>query len=629
MLSLMRKHAKSWLIKLVLGAITIVFVFWGVGSYTGREGSRVALVDKESISAADLSQAYNQLLEQARQRFGDSLNQKLLESLNLRTQALNRLISQKLIFQEAARAGVAINNELVLASIMSEPIFQENGRFSPRLYQRVLSVNRLEPADYEEAQRRRMTIMAMESRLSLLDQTSAAELNAYFHWLKDEVKVSYAVFEPADFEGAVAIDKEALTTFFAENKEAYRVPEKVEVEYLAFEPKDFLAQVSLDEARIREFYDLTQESYAQAEQVKLDHIFFSLGPQASEDEIKQRREEAEAVLAKLSQGADFAQLAVEYSEGPTAEEGGKLGWLSQDQIKADLAEVIFQLQAGQVSDLIQAEYGLHIFKVEERQEARVRAFNEVRAEIEEQLGGEAARETALEAAEEAYGLSAGVSNLVELGREIGRKAAIVGPFSRQEPPPGVGSDPTFIEYAFLQPVGEVGPVIETEEGFYLLMVTKRNPSYLPELAGVVEAVSQDFIRQEAKRMAQVQAEAFLDKAKGGDWLDEARQAGLEVQLPPPFSRQGQVEGLGYDRTMSEAAFRLTDQNPWPSEIFEVGGKFAIIHFEDRLPAGEETFETERARLVNFLASQRSNEFHNAWLQTLRSRATIEIDQSML
>ncbi|MBW2618001.1 MAG: hypothetical protein JRC92_03905, partial [Deltaproteobacteria bacterium] len=68
---------------------------------------------------------------------------------------------------------------------------------------------------------------------------------------------------------------------------------------------------------------------------------------------------------------------------------------------------------------------------------------------------------------------------------------------------------------------------------------------------------------------------------------------------------------------------------WPSEVFEVGGKFAIIHFEDRLPAGEEAFEAERARLAKSLASQRSNTFHNAWLQTLRSRATIEIDQSML
>ena len=101
MLSLMRKHATSWLIKIILGAIVIVFVLWGVGSWTSQRSGRVATVNGEMITADEYRVAYKRLIEQVRQSFGNNLNDELIKTLQLDKQALNQLID-KILMRQAA-----------------------------------------------------------------------------------------------------------------------------------------------------------------------------------------------------------------------------------------------------------------------------------------------------------------------------------------------------------------------------------------------------------------------------------------------------------------------------------------------------------------------------------------------
>jgi len=98
----MRDYATSWLIKVVLGAIVIVFVFWGVGSFRNRKANSVASVNGDIITLGDYRSTYNRLLEQTRQRFGGSLNEEMLKLLQLNRKALDQLVDQQLMLQKAA-----------------------------------------------------------------------------------------------------------------------------------------------------------------------------------------------------------------------------------------------------------------------------------------------------------------------------------------------------------------------------------------------------------------------------------------------------------------------------------------------------------------------------------------------
>ncbi|NNK86284.1 MAG: SurA N-terminal domain-containing protein, partial [Desulfobacterales bacterium] len=96
----MRDYATSWLIKIILGAIVVVFVFWGVGSFRDRKSNVIASVNGEAVSLEEYRSTYNNLLEQMRQRFGNNLNEEVLKMLQLDQQALDQLIEQRLLMQE-------------------------------------------------------------------------------------------------------------------------------------------------------------------------------------------------------------------------------------------------------------------------------------------------------------------------------------------------------------------------------------------------------------------------------------------------------------------------------------------------------------------------------------------------
>ncbi len=629
MLGLMRRHAKSWFIKFLLGLVAVVFIFWGVGSYSANQGARVALVDGEIVSVAEFQKTYRDLVEQARRQFGDFLNEELLKKLNLRQQALDKIISQRLILNEADRENVIIVDDALLAAIHAEPAFQEDGRFSPSRYNRLLAAIRMDKAEYEAATRRELAVGRMQGRVAMTGLVSVTEAKYFYHWQRDQIKISYVAFNPESYTSRVEPDEKAVAAFYESNKEAYRKPEKVDVQYLAFEPKDYLDKVTLPEGRALEIYNITLESYQVPARVKLGHIFLTVPVGADKAEADKVKALAEKIAQQAREGADFAELAKAYSKGPEAAKGGETDWLTKDQLSDDLEKAAFGLKIGQVSDPIRSPGGYHVIKVLERQEERTKKFSEVKDEIERSLKMDAAGELALAAAEEAYGLSADIDDLAKLAERVGKKVQTTGLFSRQDPPPGPAADQRFIEAAFLQPVGEVGAVVELKEGYFLLLVKKRVPSFIPDLKDVAEQVRADYINDEARKLAKAEAEAFLKEAKSQPWLALAKDKGHNVELPPAFNRNGRIEGLGYDQALTEAAFRLTAKKPLPDSVFEVGGKYVVIHFEDRLKASEEVFEKNKAQYVKGLQQRRRQIMTAGWLKALRRKAEIEIDQRFL
>jgi peptidyl-prolyl cis-trans isomerase D len=313
MLSLMRRHAKSWFIKIALGLVAVVFIFWGVGAYSAKERGRLAVVNGEPITVVDYNKAYRDLVDSARRTFGDALNEDLIKRLNIRSQALERLISEKLALQAAQDGGVSISDEVLREIIRSLPAFQENGQFSARLYQRVLAANGFDPASFEAAQRKELTMARLRSRPEFLAQASVPEARVFFHWQRDEVKVSFAAFDPLTFESRVKVEEPALAAFFKENQEGYRVPEKVEAAYLAFRPEDYVGQVKIDPEELREYYEITQASYRQPERIKLRDILLPFPASAEQAAMDKVKAEAEKAAAEAKSGTDFLALAKKFN----------------------------------------------------------------------------------------------------------------------------------------------------------------------------------------------------------------------------------------------------------------------------------------------------------------------------
>jgi len=164
MLRTMRKNAGSFFIKILLGAIVVVFVFWGVGSFRSQRAGRVAVVNGHVITFEEYREAYNNLMEQLKQRFGNALTEDLIKTLQVKEQALGRLIDRALMSQEAERLKLQVSEQELIDAIGRIKAFQQAGQFDVRTYQKVLSQYRTTPEAFEETQRDTMLI----ERLSCL-----------------------------------------------------------------------------------------------------------------------------------------------------------------------------------------------------------------------------------------------------------------------------------------------------------------------------------------------------------------------------------------------------------------------------------------------------------------------------
>ena len=330
MLNVMRKHAGSWMIKVILFAIVIVFIFWGVGSFRSRQASKVATVNGEIINATDFRRTYNNLIDQYRQRFGSNLNDGMLEMLQVKKQAVDQLINRAILLQEAKKLGLTVSDTEIAQQIMEIPVFQSNGTFDNRRYLRVLSQVHLTPEEFEAEQKSGLLTQKLTRLILGAAKVSEAEMRQWYDWQNTSVNIAYVLFNPDRYDD-IKPSPEEISDYFEKNKDTYKTDPMIKVRYVVFDPADFSSQVTVDEDEIKDYYDSHTDEFETQKRVEARHILIKLDPQASEADDQAAKTKAEEIAQMAKAGQDFAELAKEYSQGPTKDKGGYLGKFTQSQ----------------------------------------------------------------------------------------------------------------------------------------------------------------------------------------------------------------------------------------------------------------------------------------------------------
>ena len=179
MLSVLRRNAGSWAIKIILSFIALTFIWWGVGTYSEQGRNVAATVGGEAITTNELAEAVAGLEKTYREVYGAAFTPEMAKALNLKKQAMDSLIQRKLLLEEAAKMGLSATDEEVQREISAIPAFQQNGQFRDDLYRSVLSYNRVNPAEFEATKRIEITLKKVEGLLTagaLVPETEAKEL---------------------------------------------------------------------------------------------------------------------------------------------------------------------------------------------------------------------------------------------------------------------------------------------------------------------------------------------------------------------------------------------------------------------------------------------------------------------
>lgn len=198
-----------------------------------------------------------------------------------------------------------------------------------------------------------------------------------------------------DVEKQLAEYREDIETYL----KPYYTPSQRKVLLTAFRTNDYEKKVSVSDEEAKGYYEDNLEQYSK-EEVKARHILLRFDQETEEKALAEGRAKLRTIREQIADGADFAEMAEEHSEGPTATKGGDLGWFSKDRMVAPFTKAAFNLEKGEVSDIVKTRFGLHLIKLDDRRSGQ--SFEEVADEIRNTLKTEKAERLAKE---NAYGFA--------------------------------------------------------------------------------------------------------------------------------------------------------------------------------------------------------------------------------
>jgi len=482
---------------------------------------------------------------------------------------------------------------------------------------------------FEADQKRAMLVDKMSKFVAANVKVSDAETLDWYKWNNASVDLRFVKF-PASHYQDISPTEDEVKSFFEAHKENYKTDVELNARYVLIDPKAYTDRVSLTEEELRTYYDNNPDEFYTPKTVKARHILIKVDPQADEKAVEQARQKALEILKLAREGRDFAELAKQYSEGPTAANGGDLGVFRKDAMVKPFADQAFTMKAGDISEPVQTRFGWHIIKVEKVNEATTTSFEAARDGIRRKLTDERAKALAYETAESIYDNSFQGDDLVQNAADQQLAITETGFFTRKGPIKGIKDGTKFAAAAFALPVMDVSPIQELSDGYVILQVTDKKDSQIPDLQAVAPRVRADLIKEKQNEKARAEAEAFLAALQDGKSFDsESERLGFPVDTTGFFTRNTPVPKIGNNPDLSGAAFLLSPQNRWPQKVFEGNNAYYVVEINGRKEPSAEDFAKEKVAVKEKLREQKQYRTVTDWLAELRDGSEITIDKSYL
>ena len=624
MLELMRRHATSWIIKVLLGAVALAFALsWGVSSYYGREQEVAITVNEQPITLNQIREETGRLSEEARRMYGKQFDQ-VEPLLNLRQQAIAQLINKTLLFQAAQQIGISVSSQEVQASIAKIEMFQRNGRFDMKLYKRVLARSRLTPEAFEQAQSNEMLMTKLSALVAGSAQVTPLEVDQYLKIALSKVKGVYKTFSPKDYLAKVKASPKEMEEYYKANQRRFVVPAKVVLSYVVFPASDYLDKAVVQPQDVADAYEVDRERYIKPEQVKVRHILIKLAKDAVPAEVKAAKKKAEDILAMAKKPkADFAALAKKYSQGPAASQGGEFGYITRGQLVPTLEKLAFKLKPGQAG-MARTDFGYHVLKVEDYQPGKVTPLKDVEDKIKNALVERQAKDIARAAAENAFDQAAADSDPAKLASNLKKTLEETLALTPTEPVKGLKGLEGLAQAVQGLSEGEVLPVLDFGDGSILAFVKKKIPEKVKPLKDVEEQVRVAVLDNKAAEAAQKQAAGLLAKLASQSDPAKALLAEKGVKETKFLGREDEIAGLKSSGELVFALFERPDSERVLHSPVKAGEVFAAAVLAERKPPTAEEMKKNRDQFKAQLLAQKRREFTQLFLTDLRERADIKM-----
>jgi len=558
-----RSH-RRWLMLFLVLLVFPSFVATGIYGYNRFMSNEqaVARIGGETISPQQFEAAHRERLQQIRDSLGDKFDPAVFDTPAAREASLNALLGERALRFEAAASHLGVSENRLRQVIASVPAFQQDGKFSYERYRTLLASQGLTEAIFEQRVREdlaRQVLLEGVARSALVPAAVADRLSAL---VTETRTVREKVFRPEDFVAQARIDEAAIRSHYEANRAKFETQESIDAELLVLTLDDIARQVSAPEAELRSYYEQNKASFAEPEQRRASHILLTVGDNGSARDKDGARKLAQELLARVRARPDeFARVAQEYSKDPgSASQGGDLGFFGRGMMVKPFEQAAFALKPGEISDIVETEFGLHLIRVTEVKGGTVPPFEQVRAQIESTYRRQQAQKKFAEAAEQFSNLVyEQADSLQPAAEKLGLTVQSVPGVTRDGPPAGAPGaaqmTPAVVQALFSDDaLNKKRNIAAVEVGGSALVsarVKAHRPARLRPLEEVAEQIRAQLVRERATALAREAAESAAEAL---------RKAPTEAGFAPPRSvSRGQAPGLSAEavrRVMQVPADRL-------------------------------------------------------------------------
>ncbi len=619
MFDVFRRRDKA--VRIVLGAMMLLIAASMVtylipGGFSNQSGQDtvIAEIGKQPLTVTD----FQQRMEVAQRNkaippgAGAIFAQQMLDQM---------IAAEALDYEARERLGIVITDADLAAAIRARaPQLFPNGQFVGRdVYASFLAQQNLTIPEFESQLRRELLLSRLTSLVIDNVVVTPEEVVRDYQHKEQRVKLDYVELAPAKLSSQVSITPEEMRVYFNGFREGYRIPEKRSFQMLIIDAAQIGQRVNLSDDQLRHYYDRNKDQFRTPERVHVRHILLKTTDKAPA-QVGAIEAKAQDLLKQLKAGANFAELATKYSEDPgSAAKGGDLGWIVRDQTVKAFENAAFSLKPNELSGVIKTEYGFHILQVLEKQDARLKPFEEVKDQIAQEQKKALSYDTMQKLADQAHDeLVKHPQAAGDIARNMNIPGLQVTDSVAGRPVPLFGVNPDFSDAIFSLPVGGVTQVMQAPgDKLVVAVVTHITPSRPAELSEVEDQVRAAITKLKTSTVVKQTADDLLAKVKasGGDLAKVAKQMGLEVKTTQPFGPDGAADGVGSATLLTPAFDQPVGSVFGPVAI---DGKEFVCKIVEKVPADMATFEAQKADIQAALKESKSREQVDLFIDSVRS-----------
>ena len=390
MFDFVRTHTRLFQFVLVL-LIFPSFVFFGIQGYsrfTGGENTAVAKVAGRSITQAEWDNAHRNQIERYRRQM-PGVDVKLLDTPELRQQALEGLVRDHVLRAAADKLNLTTTTDRLLRLFKTDPQFAPLRDPDGWINKDALSAMGMTSEMFVERLRQdlsvRQVLQGIAGTVFATNAVTGAALDAFFQ----QRELQLQRFDAKDYAAKVNVTDADIEKYYKDpaNAEQFKAPEQASIEYVVLDVDALKKSVSVSEEDLRKYYTENEKRYSTPEERRASHILVKADKGAPAAERAKAKAKAEALLAELKKNpAAFAELARKNSDDPgSAERGGDLDFFGRGAMVKPFEDAAFSLKPGQMSGIVESDFGYHIIQVTAARGGEKRSFEAVRPELEDEV----------------------------------------------------------------------------------------------------------------------------------------------------------------------------------------------------------------------------------------------------